>query len=1168
MTFLKPCLTLGMFFSCLSILFAQSSINGELKKWHTVTLQFDGEETSENNPKNPFLNHRLNLTLTAPSGKTFTVPGFYAADGNAAETSALSGNKWAVRFTPNETGEWTYNVSFRTGTEIAVDDNPSSGTAIAFDGSSGSFSIAESDKSLPDNRAKGRLNYVGERYLKFEETNTYFLKAGSDSPENLLAYDDFDNTVTDKTWSPHAGDWNPGDPSWQNGKGKELIGAVNYLANKGMNAFSFLTMNVNGDGKDVWPYAETAHNRLDDASGNDALNRLRFDVSKLEQWEILFAHADTKGMYLHFKIQEEENDQLLDGGRLGVQRKLYYRELIARFGHHLALNWNMGEENTQTIPQKIESAKYIKETDPYNHHIVMHTFPHQQLSIYSQLVGDVSDYTGASLQTANINNVHTEVKKWLFESEQSGKQWVVTNDEQGDPQTGVTVDELYSGLKGTLPDNRADIRHKVLWATLMSGGAGVEYYFGYQTGVTDLTAEDFRSRNTKWEDAKIALDFFNSYLPFWEMRTNDALTSDSNDFCFAKEGEAYAIYLPDGGSTNLDLSGATGNFSVKWFDPSTGGDLVDGSISVIAGGKNSTIGSPPNNIDSDWVALIQKTDALATETTETCSADYVEKNGLVVIEAENLNAPEGWSKKTSVNGFTGEGYLEWEGGDNFRTPGAGLISTAIEIKTPGTYSFEWRNKIGEGTSTTDFNDSWLRFADASDFYGEKSNGSRVYPGGSGKFPAPEGDSSDGWLKIFSSGTTDWTFSTRTNDRDGHLIYVQFDSPGTYTLEISGRSDHHIIDRIVLSREVNNATDLSLNETLCETSEEITIAVESITAFPDELTLDAGDTFTIEVNIAPLDASDPSITWSTNDSAIATVDDDGMVTAIQAGVATITATTVDGGFTSFTVVTVEANTIAVTGISTTPSSLELIEGETFEISAIVTPADAKNTSVVWNSSDPQVALVDDNGKVIALKAGSAVIRATTEDGNFESATAILVQPVPEVSIPVRFVRTNSNIRTVQFDTPFTILATIVPSNATNQGVIWASSDPSIATVDENGFVTPQQSGKVTITVTTIDGDKRSTADITIVGGDTSGKTNVNSLTISPNPARSGSRIHLQGMPGGLYTVDVIAFDGSLVATEPADVTNSHYLKSNRLKPGIYVIRVSGQNGVYTGKLVIQ
>ena len=93
-----------------------------------------------------------------------------------------------------------------------------------------------------------------------------------------------------------------------------------------------LTMNILGDGKDVWPY--TSHNE-----------RYRFDCSKLDQWEIVFDHMDSLGMMQHFVLQETENECLLDMGYTDVQRRVYLSELIARFGHHPAVTWNMGEEN-------------------------------------------------------------------------------------------------------------------------------------------------------------------------------------------------------------------------------------------------------------------------------------------------------------------------------------------------------------------------------------------------------------------------------------------------------------------------------------------------------------------------------------------------------------------------------------------------------------------------------------------------------------------------------------------------------------------------------------------------------------------------------------------------------------------------------------------------------
>jgi hypothetical protein len=455
------------------------------------------------------------------------------------------------------------------------------------------------------------LNYVGTRYLKFEETGDYFIKAGADSPENLLAFGDFDNTEDSKSWAPHLHDWRDGDPVWQGEKGKGLIGAVNYLASQGMNAFSFLTMNVNGDGGDVWPWAAANHEEVDGNDNTDIQNRMRYDVSKLEQWEILFTHADSLGMFLHFKTQETENDQLLDEGELGPQRKLYYRELIARFGHHLALNWNLGEEfdlyEELSDPENLRAksyAQYFRDIDPYAHHVVIHSYPDAQDLLYNSLLGD-SAFSGASIQS-HINSIHDDIKLWVEASSEAGKDWAVSGDEQGDAHTGVAADFNYEGNRGSQPDNRAEVRQKVLWGTLMAGGFGVEYYFGYQTGVTDLNAEDWRSRKTKWEDAKIAIDFFKDHLPYWNMETSDDLISGIGNYCFAKLSEIYAVYLADGGEAHLDLSDVAGTYTVQWFDPRNGGALAAGSVPEISGGGAQSLGTPPDASAGDWVALVKK----------------------------------------------------------------------------------------------------------------------------------------------------------------------------------------------------------------------------------------------------------------------------------------------------------------------------------------------------------------------------------------------------------------------------------------------------------------------------------------------------------------------------------------------------------------------------------
>jgi hypothetical protein len=610
----------------------KAKITGELRRWHKVTLTIEGPSVQETDTvPNPFLDYRMTVLFAHESGlPVYKVPGYFAADGNAAESSAQSGNKWRAHLSPDKPGRWNYEVSIISGKNISVTDNEElSKSPIVH--SRGSFDILPTDKTGRDFRGKGRLEYIGKSYLQFAGTKEYFLKAGADSPENLMAYKDFDGTysyktsgisrsdeaatTTLKTWQAHMPDWQAGDPTWQNGKGKGLIGAINYLSGKGCNSVSFLTYNAGGDGDDVWPFV----------SRND---KFHYDCSKLDQWQIFFDHTQKLGLYLHFKLQETENDDningeltnvptSLDGGDLGPERRLYLREMIARFGYELALNWNLGEENTQSPGQQKAMAQYVHQTDPYPHHIVIHSYPDWQDRVYPPLLGNQSYLSGASLQNSWETD-HQRVLYWLKESVKAGKPWVVTNDEQNPHYTGVPPDSGYENFDGIArpekysgPYTIHDIRKYTLWGVLMAGGAGVEYYFGYTLPQNDLGCEDWRSRDQSWNYCRIALGFFReNNIPFWEMQNTDTLVdnpkNNNSRYCFSKPGEVYVVYLPGGGTADLDLSNSTGIFKVQWFNPREGGNLQNGSVTKIQGPGKVSLGMPPSSGNEDWAVLILK----------------------------------------------------------------------------------------------------------------------------------------------------------------------------------------------------------------------------------------------------------------------------------------------------------------------------------------------------------------------------------------------------------------------------------------------------------------------------------------------------------------------------------------------------------------------------------
>ena len=601
-------------------------ISGELKQWHKVTLTLDGPFAHEkDNKPNPFTDYRMEVEFSHESGSpSYVVPGYFAADGKSGNSSSESGTKWKAHLSPDNTGQWNYTIRFSEGRHAAINQSADSKKLAPYEGKHGSFKVAPTDKTSRDLRAHGRLTYVGNRYLQFAGSKDYFLKAGADAPETLLGYADFDNTIAGKpgkvplkTWAPHVKDWKTGDPTWKNGKGKGLVGAVNYLANKGCNAFSFLTYNAGGDGDNVWPFV----------SRND---KLHYDCSKLDQWGVVFDHGTARGMYLHFKMQETENDdnkagknsggvpESLDGGDLGAERKLYCRELIARFGHNLALNWNLGEENTQSTKQQRAMADYIAQLDAYHHNIVVHTFPGEQDKIYRPLLGKGSVLTGCSIQNSDIKDTHSQTVKWVRESTKSGRPWIVAFDESGSAAHGQCPDIGYKGFDGKDRTGKFiytpnEVRKQTLWGTLMGGGAGVEYYFGYQFAENDLVCEDWRSRDKSWDYCRIALEFFrNNNIPFHEMAPADELVGnsahDNSRYCLAKPGEIYLVYLPNGGTQQIDLRDASGAFSVEWFNPRSAGTLASGSVKSVSGGATVSLGEPPSDSDEDWLVVIRKSE--------------------------------------------------------------------------------------------------------------------------------------------------------------------------------------------------------------------------------------------------------------------------------------------------------------------------------------------------------------------------------------------------------------------------------------------------------------------------------------------------------------------------------------------------------------------------------
>ncbi|MEM7763108.1 MAG: DUF5060 domain-containing protein [Pseudomonadota bacterium] len=570
------------------------------QQWHTVALDLTGPMTDEQATPNPFTDFRLDVVLSKGDTK-YHVRGFYAADGQAADTGARSGDQWRVYFRPGEIGTWSYQMTLKRGDGAAW---AAAITESVVAERSGQFEVIASDKSAPDFRATGPVRVVDGH---FDVAGQRWWKVGANSPENLLAYRDFDDTYRQRTqardgeastgasihrFAAHKGDWQPGDPTWGDDRGREMIGAMNYLASVGMNSSYFLTLNIGGDGDDVWPYAT-----YDD--------RHRFDISKLAQWERVFAHMQSLGIALHVVLQETENERLLDDGDTGVDRQLYLLELIARFGHHPGLIWNLGEENGpasfspngQTTGQRIAMAEFIGANDPYDHPVLIHTHAdaHGQNDILTPLLGYPA-IDGISLQVNDPQRVSADVQRWKKASANAGKTWIVSMDEIGPWQTGAPPDQETAIHK--------ELVSHVLWGALMHGADGVEWYFGAHYPHNDLNAEDWRTRDTLWQRTAYAVLVLKRAKLL--SRTSCAAIPENAIACLQGTGERI-LFVGGANSVIIDDS-PNHTLRVLWIDAVA--RRIEG-LDVISEPENGVheLQAPTCTEDQcDWVMVIRAAD--------------------------------------------------------------------------------------------------------------------------------------------------------------------------------------------------------------------------------------------------------------------------------------------------------------------------------------------------------------------------------------------------------------------------------------------------------------------------------------------------------------------------------------------------------------------------------
>lgn len=263
--------------------------------------------------------------------------------------------------------------------------------------------------------------------------------------------------------------------------------------------------------------------------------------------------------------------------------------------------------------------------------------------------------------------------------------------------------------------------------------------------------------------------------------------------------------------------------------------------------------------------------------------------------------------------------------------------------------------------------------------------------------------------------------------------------------------------VTITPKVVNATSITLNKPSCE--------------------IIIGDTCELVANVVPSDATDAKLTWTSTNVNVATVekvgDRNAVITAKGVGTTRISVSNESGSVSAICNVTVKP--IEVTGVSLNKDSLSLMVGNSEKLVATVNPSNATNKNISWSSSDETVAKVSSDGEVTGVDVGTAKISAVTEDGSFKAECNVTITPKIIGITGVSLNKTNCNL---VFGSTDQLRAIVTPFNATNQSVVWTSSNNKVATVSNVGLVTGVGVGSATITVRTVDGNKEAKCEVVV------------------------------------------------------------------------------------------
>ena len=365
-------------------------------------------------------------------------------------------------------------------------------------------------------------------------------------------------------------------------------------------------------------------------------------------------------------------------------------------------------------------------------------------------------------------------------------------------------------------------------------------------------------------------------------------------------------------------------------------------------------------------------------------------------------------------------------------------------------------------------------------------------------------------------------------------------PSVATIDNSG-----IVTGIKAGKAIITATSSNGISNSCEIN--ILQHVESISFSQNEFEIEAlGKTVLLNPQIIPLNASDKSIIWESSSPNICHVSETGVVTALDYGIAIITASTKDGGYKAYCKITVEKGTVNVSSIILDKSELSLTKGKEYALSATVLPNDADNKALTWSSTNPTVATVNNLGVISALSEGEATIIAQAADGSGTIATCNV--KVEKEFVYISSMTFNPASITLKNGETQSLNITIIPDNSTNKKLTWSSTDNSVLTVDKEGTVTALSIGHAMVIATTTDGSNISAiCDVTV------DEMNALSSIKSDNDIKIYANNSTIIIEGNIVDKDICIYslDGRLIHQSIADTMRIEIPLNSK---GIYAVKI--------------